>query len=150
MIITEISYQKPEKTLRELSKICSHLNNVHTLPKRHAINFSDIEKKRLGKIFQSTYEQKPPNFESLISMPGIGPKTIRSLALISELVYSVPYSIKDPARFSFAHGGKDGIPYPVDKINYNKSIDILSNALKEAKIGRTEKIGALKKLAFFY
>lgn len=149
-VITEISHLKPEKTLAQLSDICNHLNYKDTFPKRHGINLSDIEKKRLGKIFQSTYEKKPVNFEKLISMPGIGPKTIRSLALISELVYSVPYSIKDPARFSFAHGGKDGIPYPVDKENYDKSIEILSKALKESKIGRTEKIEAFKKLAAFY
>ncbi len=149
-VITEISHLKPEKILAKLSGISDHFNNNYTLPRRHAINFSDIEKKRLGKIFQSTYDKKPANFENLISMPGIGPKTIRSLALISELVYSVPYSIKDPARFGFAHGGKDGIPYPVDNKNYNKSIEILSKALKESKIGRTEKIDAFKKLASFY
>ena len=149
-VITEISHQKPEQILKELAKICIHSDSDATLPKRHEINFSDIEKKRLGKIFQSTYEKKPKGFENLISMPGVGPKTVRSLALISELIYSAPYSIKDPARFSFAHGGKDGIPYPVDKINYNKSIEVLSNALKESKIGRTEKMEAFKRLALFY
>ena len=83
-------------------------------------------------------------------MQGVGPKTIRALALISELIYSVPYSIKDPARFSFAHGGKDGIPYPVDKENYNKSIDILNSAVNKSRIDRQDKIKALKKLALFY
>ena len=83
-------------------------------------------------------------------MPGIGPKAVRSLALISELIYSTPYSIKDPARFSFAHGGKDGIPYPVDKINYEKSIEVLSKALAESKIGKTEKAEAFKRLSLFY
>ncbi len=149
-VITEISHQKPEQVLKELAGICGHSEKSLVLPKRHEINFSDIEKKRLAKIFQSTYEQKPEDFEKLIAMPGVGPKTVRSLALISELIYSAPYSIKDPARFSFAHGGKDGIPYPVDKINYNKSIEVLSNALKESKIGRTEKIEAFKRLALFY
>ncbi len=149
-VIAEISCRKPEQVLGDLAKICKHTEKSVTLPKRHEINFSDIEQKRLSKIFQSTYESKPRDFEKLITMPGVGPKTVRSLALISELVYSVPYSIKDPARFSFAHGGKDGIPYPVDKINYNKSIEMLSNALKESKMGRTEKIEAFKRLALFY
>ncbi|MDD3520422.1 MAG: DUF763 domain-containing protein [Actinomycetota bacterium] len=149
-VITEITHQKPEQLLRDMARICEHADNKMIMPRRHDINFSDIEKNRLAKIFQSTYEQKPPDFEKLISMPGVGPKTVRSLALISELIYSTPYSIKDPARFSFAHGGKDGIPYPVDKINYDKSIEVLSNALKESKIGRTEKMEAFKKLALFY
>ncbi|GAI61261.1 unnamed protein product, partial [marine sediment metagenome] len=80
----------------------------------------------------------------MLAMKGVGPKTIRALALISELIYGVKYSIKDPARFSFAHGGKDGIPYPVDRENYNRSIEILHNAVKDSKIGRTEKIKAIK------
>ena len=90
------------------------------------------------------------SFEKLIAMKGVDPKTIRALAFISELDYGTRYSIKDPVRFSFAHGGKDGIPYPVDRENYNRSIDILHNALKESKIGRTEKIKAIKRLTYFY
>jgi len=148
--IAEISSEKPEKLIKELLKINTSIENSNTYPKRHDIRMSDIEIRRLKKIFESTYERKPENFEKLISMPGVGPKTVRALALISELVYSVPYCIKDPARFSFAHGGKDGIPYPVNKEIYNKSIDILHNALKESKIGMQDKINAIKKLALFY
>jgi hypothetical protein len=154
-IITQISEQKPEKTIKEIQKINNYIDeikqkNIITYPKRHYIKTSDIELNRLSKIFQSTYERKPENFEKLIAMPGVGPKTVRSLALISELIYSTPYSIKDPVRFSFAHGGKDGIPYPVDKETYNKSIDILHNALKESKIGLNDKVNAIKRLALFY
>ena len=109
-----------------------------------------MDLKRLEKIFTSTYHRKPENFERLLSLPGVGPKTIRALALISELVYGVKYSIKDPVRFSFAHGGKDGIPYPVDRENYNLSIEILHRALKDSKIGKTEKIKAIKRLSYFY
>jgi hypothetical protein len=148
--ITEISHQKPEQLLKEMAQINDYMADRSVFPQRHEINFSDMEKNRMYKIFQSTYEQKPPDFEKLISMPGIGPKTVRSLALISELIYSTPYSIKDPARFSFAHGGKDGIPYPVDKINYEKSIEVLSKALAESKIGKTEKAEAFKRLSLFY
>jgi hypothetical protein len=149
-VITEISNEKPEKILKDLSKINNYLEKATTLPKRHGIRLSDIETKRLYKIFTSTYDKKPDNFEKLLAMQGVGPKTIRALALISELIYSVPYSIKDPARFSFAHGGKDGIPYPVDKENYNKSIDILNSAVNKSRIDRQDKIKALKKLALFY
>ncbi|MDD5659865.1 MAG: DUF763 domain-containing protein, partial [Actinomycetota bacterium] len=87
--ITEISSEKPEKTIEDLLKINSYTKNHSTYPKRHDIKISDIEVKRLSKIFESTYEKKPENFEKLISMPGVGPKTVRSLALISELIYSV-------------------------------------------------------------
>jgi uncharacterized protein len=149
-LITDISAEKPQKNISDLLKIsCSIKNNI-TMPKRHDIRMTDIEVKRLSKIFESTYEKKPENFEDLIAMPGVGPKTVRSLALISELIYSTPYSIKDPARFSFAHGGKDGIPFPVDRETYNKSIDILHDALKESKIDRYDKVNAIKRLASFY
>ncbi|MHB1252714.1 MAG: DUF763 domain-containing protein, partial [Candidatus Humimicrobiaceae bacterium] len=149
-LITDISAEKPGKNIRDLLKISCDIKNNTTMPKRHDIRLTDIEVKRLSKIFESTYEKKPENFEELIAMPGIGPKTIRSLALISELVYSTPYSIKDPARFSFAHGGKDGIPFPVDSKTYNESINILHVALKESKIDRYDKINAIKRLASFY
>jgi uncharacterized protein len=149
-MITDISAEKPQKNISDLLKLSTSIENNNTMPKRHDIRITDIEAKRLFKIFESTYEKKPENFEDLIAMPGVGPKTVRSLALISELIYSTPYSIKDPARFSFAHGGKDGIPYPVDREIYNKSIDILHNALKESKIDRNEKINAIKRLVSFY
>jgi hypothetical protein len=149
-LITDISAEKPQKNIDDLIKISSSFENSNMMPKRHDIRITDIEARRLSKIFESTYEKKPENFEALIAMPGVGPKTVRSLALISELIYSTPYSIKDPARFSFAHGGKDGIPFPVDRETYNKSIDILHNALKESRIGRHDRINAIRRLASFY
>ncbi len=82
-------------------------------------------------------------------MKGVGPKTIRALSLISELVYGAEPSYEDPARYSFAHGGKDGIPYPVDRENYDKSIAFLNDTLKKAKAGKTEKIKAFKRLYAF-
>lgn len=123
---------------------------VHTLPVRHFIKPEDIDPSRLSKILISTYENRPKDFESLLSIKGVGPKTIRALALIAEMIYGTRCSIKDPVRFSFAHGGKDGHPYPVDKENYDLSIDILHKAIKESKIGRTEKIEAIKRLVNFY
>ncbi|MDD5621971.1 MAG: DUF763 domain-containing protein [Actinomycetota bacterium] len=148
--VAGLSCEKPEHILKDLKKIRHWQEDSHTLPVRHNIKLNDIDLKRLEKIFISTYERKPENFENLLAMKGVGPKTIRALALISELVYGIKYSIKDPARFSFAHGGKDGIPYPVDKENYNRSIDILHNAVRDSKIGRETKIKAIKKLSVFY
>ena len=148
--VAGLSCEKPKIILKDLKKIKQWQENNHTFPTRHCIKLDDIDLRRLEKIFTSTYERKPENFEKLLAMKGVGPKTIRALALISELVYGVKYSIKDPARFSFAHGGKDGIPYPVDRENYNRSIEILHNAVRDSKIGRETKIKAIRSLATFY
>ena len=80
------------------------------------------------------------------SVEGVGPKTIRALSLISELVYGKKASFLDPVRFSFAHGGKDGHPYPVNRKQYDLSIQILRDAVNKAKLGITEKLKALKRL----
>lgn len=148
--VASLSCEKPEHILKDLKKIRKYQDSAHTLPIRHPIKLNDIDLKRLEKIFISTYERRPENFENLLAMKGVGPKTIRALALISELIYGIKYSIKDPARFSFAHGGKDGFPYPVDRENYNRSIDILHKAVRDSKIGREAKVSAIKKLSVFY
>ncbi len=148
--VTLLSCEKPVNIIKDLKKVRNFLDNHYTLPTRHHIRLHDMDLKRLETIFTSTYQRKPENFERLLALKGVGPKTIRALALISELVYGVKYSIKDPVRFSFAHGGKDGIPYPVDRENYNRSIEILHKAVRDSKIGRTEKIGAIKRLSYFY
>ena len=83
-------------------------------------------------------------------MQGVGPRTLRALSLISELVYGIPVSLRDPARYSFAHGGKDGYPYPVDKATYDQSIQTLHQAMEKAKIGDTEKIAAIKRLRSWF
>ena len=130
-------------------KIMSHLQHLKNLelPKRHAILTEDIHPDRLYKIFVQTYERQPENFEKLLGMEGVGAKTIRALSLISEIIYGVPVSFRDPARFSFAHGGKDGIPFPVDRKTYDKSIEILHNALERAKVDDKEKMAAIKRLS---
>ncbi len=148
--IAALSCERPEKVLRDFNHLVIHSEKNYSFPSRHHITTTDVGTNRLEKILVSTYERKPENFETLLAMKGVGPKTIRSLALISELIYGVKYSLKDPVRFSFAHGGKDGIPYPVDRETYDRSIEILHKAVKESRIERTEKIGALKRLSLFY
>lgn len=91
-------------------------------------------------------EQEPQNFEKLLGIQGVGPRTILALALICELIYGTKPSWKDPARYSFAHGGKDGYPYPVRKDTYDQSIQILKKAIQKAKLSQSEKIQALKPL----
>lgn len=85
----------------------------------------------------------------LTSFEGVGPKAIRALALISELSFGTELSLRDPATFSFAHGGKDGHPYPVNRRRYEESIAILKEAISEAKLGRREKLDAIRRLSGF-
>ena len=92
-------------------------------------------------------ERAPKDFESLLSIEGVGPQTLRALALASELIYGTPASTRDPARFAFAHGGKDRTPFPVDRATYERTITILHQALHRAKVERSEKVRALKRLA---
>ena len=98
---------------------------------------------------RQTYEAAPASFEELLAVRGVGPAALRALSLISELLYGAPASTRDPARYSFAHGGKDGFPYHVHKPTYDHSIDWLRDALSRAKVGDVERMNALKRLAAF-
>jgi hypothetical protein len=138
---TLISQEKPPAVIKELKKIQTlKLSPVHEPLVR------DIRPTYLEKILYKTSEQKPKNFEELLGIRGVGPKTIRALALVSDLVYKSRPSFRDPATYAFAHGGKDGYPYPVDRQEYDRTIEILRKATKEAKIGREEKLKALRRL----
>jgi len=140
-VITELSKQRPERTTQELKK----LQTLH-LPSHHEVSLRDLHPESIEKVLLNTYEAKAEDFERLLGMPGVGAKTLRALALISEITYGVPASWKDPVKFSFAHGGKDGYPYPVDRKLYDQSIEILRRSLERAKIERAEKENALRRL----
>ncbi len=140
-----IAKEKPDILIRELKKL-----QRLVLPGYHQVMIRDINPDNLSRIFLKTYEYQPLDFENLLQIKGVGPKTIRALSLISELVYGAPVSFKDPVRYSFAHGGKDGHPYPVDRENYDRSIDILKKAVNQAKIGRSDKTRAIQRLNAFY
>src|ERR671910_563899 len=88
-------------------------------------------------------------FGGLLGTAGLGPKSLRALALTAEVIYGTRASTRDPARFAFAHGGKDGTPHPVDRATYEVTIEVLRNALTRAKVDRSERIRALKRLANF-
>jgi len=98
-------------------------------------------------LFRRVYDVKPRNYEELIAIRGVGPSAVRALALVAELVYGARPSWKDPVKFSFAHGGKDGVPYPVDRKTYDKSIKLLMEAIEGAEIEREVRLNALKRLA---
>ncbi|MBM4035486.1 MAG: DUF763 domain-containing protein [Planctomycetes bacterium] len=134
----------PDKLLAEVASL-----QTLTLPRRHELLVRDINPDHLHKVLLTTYERQPRDFERLLGLPGVGPKTVRSLALISELLYNAPASRRDPASYSFAHGGKDGHPYPVNREVYDKSIVFLREAVNQAKLGLTDKRDAMRQLALF-
>ncbi len=139
----EIARDRPQLVQKEVADILSlHLPARHTLDIRR-----DVNPRNLSKVLLSTYEAQPADFEALLALRGVGAKTLRALALIAELAHGQPPSYRDPARFSFAHGGKDGYPYPVDREAYDTSIDWIREALGRARIGRTERLSALRRLA---
>jgi uncharacterized protein len=135
---------KPEELAGELRKL-----KTLVLPRRHEVLISDINPDRVEKILLKAYEAAPPDFEKLLGAAGVGPKTMRALSLLAEVIYGAEASFRDPARFSFAHGGKDGFPYPVDRPGYDKSIAVLKRAVRNARLGRTDQIDALRRLARF-
>lgn len=138
----EASKLSPERLTKELDRQMQ-------LPRRHIMLASDINPERLRTIFLKTYERQPQNFEQLLGLEGVGARTIRSLSLVAELLYGTEPSFRDPARFSFGHGGKDGIPYPVDRITYDKTIAVLEEGISRAKIADREKLLSLRRLATF-
>jgi hypothetical protein len=160
----ELAAQKPDVTLKALQSVAtaplkrrparddarSPQPPLLEMPVRHQLlpEF-DVAGPYLEKILLKTYEQAPQDFESLLGIAGVGPKTLRALALASELVHGTPATMRDPARFSFAHGGKDGTPFPVDRIAYDKTIEILNKAINRSGIDRSEKVQAFRRLAKF-
>jgi hypothetical protein len=140
--ITSIATGQPtEGVLKDIKRL-----KTLDLPRRHYISVQDIHPDRLSKSLVVIYERQPKGFEELLSIEGVGPKTVRALSLISELVYGAPPSFRDPARYSFAHGGKDGYPFPVDRQTYDKSIQLLAQAVQRARLDNTEKREALRRL----
>jgi hypothetical protein len=140
---TSLARERPDKVIKEIKSILN-------LTTRHNVTPADINPQKLYSILLKTYEQQPKDFESLLGINGVGPKTIRALSLVSELIYGKPPSYRDPARFSFAHGGKDRTPFPVDKKTYDRTIDIMKKAIESARLGNQDKIHAIKRLAEYF
>ncbi len=142
---TTLAGQPPEQMLSVVERLPEL-----KLPRRHSLFPElDVDTRQLHKILERTYERAPTDFEGLLGIEGVGPKTLRALTLASELIYGTSVSTRDPARFAFAVGGKDGIPYPVDRPVYDEMIDILGRAVDRARIDRSERVRALKRLAAF-
>jgi hypothetical protein len=135
---------KGQRTLDEFND--NTINNF-TMPPNHKI--IDMDKRNLESL-KKAYEIQPKTYEELIALKGIGAKTIRSLALISELIYGARASWKDPTNFAFALGGKDKIPFEIDRKHYDETTNILKLAIDNAKIGDKDKLYAIKRLNQFY
>jgi hypothetical protein len=136
--VMQIAAENPDKMLREISTL--------VMPNHHDVQAKDVDLKRLGAVLWLAHEKQPKDFEDLLLLQGLGPRTLQSLALVSEVIHGTPSRFKDPARFSFAHGGKDGHPFPVPTKVYDETIGVLQTAIYKAKIGNSEKTEAIKRL----
>lgn len=137
--IMNIVKEDPARMMPELTKI--------VMPGHHDVRAEDVDLKRLGSVLALAHNNEVQNFESLLLLQGVGPRTLQSLALVSEVIHGTPSRFTDPARFSFAHGGKDGHPFPVPTKTYDETINILVQAVEKAKIGVTDKQQAIKNLS---
>jgi len=118
------------------------------MPAHHQVLGCDLGKGG-WKVLKNAYELQPESYEELVSLAGMGPAKIRALALVSDLVFGTEPSWHDPATYSFAHGGKDGYPYPVDRDTYDHSIEVLRDAIEGAEIGEKERYRAIRRLGEF-
>jgi uncharacterized protein len=128
--------------------VTNALNDARKLimPIHHDVRAQDVDLKRLGAILAVAHEQDLRDFASLLLVEGLGPRTLQSLALIAEVVHGAPSRFSDPARFSFAHGGKDGHPFPVPLKTYDESLANLRRSLHAARLGHTEKLEGFRRL----
>jgi hypothetical protein len=133
-----IAKEPVESSLQDARKL--------TMPSHHEVGPADVDLKRLGAVLAVAHDQELRDFASFLLVEGLGPRTLQSLALIAEVVHGAPSRFADPARFSFAHGGKDGHPFPVPLKTYDESLAVLRSALDAAKLGRTEKVEGFRRL----
>lgn len=136
--ILELTKETPDKLMHEVSLI---------LPRHHEVKVEDVNLKRLGAALILAHETNVADMESLLLLEGIGPRTLQSLTLVSEVIHGTPSRFSDPARFSFAHGGKDGHPFPVPTSVYDETIEVFDKAIRQARLGDKDKSEALKNLS---
>jgi hypothetical protein len=116
------------------------------LPDHHDVRGSDVVTRRLHGNLAAAAECGPRDFTELLQVPGVGGRTVRALAMVAEVLHGAPCRFTDPARFSLAHGGKDRHPFPVPTKVYDETIRVLKTAVRNAKLGREDELGALKRL----
>jgi len=136
-----IAREDPSRTLAEVRRL--------EMPAHHDVRRRDVHERRLGAVLALAHERELRDFASFLLLEQLGPRTLQSLALVAEVVHGAPARFDDPARFSFAHGGKDGHPFPVPLKVYDESISVLRRALDTATVGHTEKLDGFKRLDAF-
>ncbi len=139
--MVSIVHERPDKTLG----VVPHL----AMPAHHDVRAANIDTRRLGAVLAVAYQRDLRDFASLLLLENLGPRTLQSLALIAEVVHGTPSRFSDPARFSFAHGGKDGHPFPVPLKTYDESLAVLRRSLQSAKLGDPEKMEGFNRLDRF-
>jgi hypothetical protein len=139
--LLEVVQARPEATLTNIRKLI--------MPMHQDVRASNVDLKRLGAVLAVAYERKFQDFAALLLLDKLGPRTLQSLALVAEVVHGTPTRFSDPARFSFALGGKDGHPFPVPLKTYDETIDVMRRSLEAAKVGDTDKIDGLRRLDRF-
>jgi len=154
-VSTDLAKERPEKIMRLVvpARLGSQKSLGEWLPettgtaaKQGLVDVLSMPRNMNWKALQQVYEFQPTNYEELLAFKGVGPATIRGLALVAELIYGEKPSWKDPVKYSFAYGGKDGVPYPVDRIAMDQSIQILRQAIQESNIGDKDKTQSLQRL----
>jgi len=136
--ILNIAREDPAYSLPEIRKV--------VMPRHHDVKAKDVNLKRLGAVLALAQDLEHLDFENFLLLGGLGPRTLQSLVMVSEIIHGTPSRFNDPARFSFAHGGKDGHPFPVPTKVYDETIDTLRSSLSKAKIGHTDKQKAMQSL----
>jgi hypothetical protein len=136
-----IARDDPSRTLTETRRL--------EMPAHHDVRARDVHERRLGSVLALAHERDLRDFASFLLLEQLGPRTLQSLALVAEVVHGAPARFDDPARFSFAHGGKDGHPFPVPLKVYDESIGVLRRALDAAKVGQTDRLDGFKRLDAF-
>ena len=148
--LVDVRAKKAQNALLAITKepVTSSLNEARKLvmPMHRDVRAKDVDLKRLGAVLAVAHEQDLRDFASLLLVEGLGPRTLQSLALIAEIVHGAPARFSDPARFSFAHGGKDGHPFPVPLKTYDESLGVLRRSLEAARLGHTEKLEGFRRL----
>lgn len=159
--LVAVGREHPDRVLRELrpyldgaplplfDRVAPGSRASLSMPANHRLTTRGLKPSSLKKVLVRSYERQATDFEELLGEPGMGPEALRSLSLVAELVYEAPACRRDPAAYSFAHGGKDGHPYAVNRALYDANIQRLQRAIEAARIGQTEKVDALKALAKF-
>lgn len=155
-ISVDLAVEEPQKVLKNLNLIRSTRTGgrvqMELFNKEffwHPVAEEKFDLKRLEKTINSARDQDPQNFEQLLAAKNVGPKTIRALSLVAELIYGAKPSYEDPARYSFSFGGKDGTPYPVDRESYDKVLKIMEKGILKSKVSFREKMEAQKSLKSF-